>query len=130
MSTNLILTMTLLMAVLLILVSLYIALLKKRSPKKMPYTETVTFETLCRVIDNPASTTENLRNATDDIVTRFPEITEGNVQQYVQLVETLCTHPATDSRIILDFEKLLRKKNPNFANRINQALTAGLKQRG
>ncbi|MDD5716985.1 MAG: hypothetical protein PHW64_04205 [Sulfuricurvum sp.] len=127
-TVNLILTIIGLMFVLTALVALYVWSHKKTvaaAPVKVE-----TFESLGAIIKNPLSSAAELHHAVEVILRDFSAITSSNVGTYIYLLETLCVHPHTDSKLILRFEKSLRQINPKYAHEIEQALGAGLAARG
>ncbi|MGZ8546788.1 MAG: hypothetical protein ACXWVU_05270, partial [Sulfuricurvum sp.] len=74
----------------------------------------VTFESLQAIIHHSRSTNSDLNHAVNIIIKRFIDV--GNAtrgfEMYASLLKKLCTHPHTDSKIILRFEKALRAANP------------------
>ncbi|MFZ2891207.1 hypothetical protein [Sulfuricurvum sp.] len=127
---NLILTVVGLLFLLIALVALYVW----SSKKKTPFTEVPmtieTFESLSAIIKNRSSGSAELTHAVEMILVRFGTINSHTISTYKVLMEALCTHPATDSKLILKFEKTLRINNPSFAPVIEQALASGLAARG
>lgn len=130
MPISLILTMVGLLFLLIALVFAYVY--RSRSSKKItPVSQTTeTFESLRDVILNPASDADALRYAVIRVVERFGSIDSHTIGVYQHLLKSLCTHPRTDSKLILQFEKGLRAANPQFSHQIESALAAGLASRG
>lgn len=130
MPISLILVMIGLLFLLIALVFAYVY--RTRSAKSSsPVSQTTeTFESLRSVIQNPASDAEALRYAVMRVVERFVSIDSHTITVYQNLLITLCTHPRTDSKLILQFEKGLRAANPQFTHEIESALAAGLASRG
>jgi hypothetical protein len=49
---------------------------------------------------------------------------------YKDILFTICRHPNTNKSLIINFEKELLKKNPEYKSNINDATTKGLNSRG
>ncbi len=127
---NLILTIVGLLFLLIGLVALYVWSSKKNTvPTESPAT-IETFESLSATIKNRSSSSAELTHAVDTILSRFGTITAHTISAYKHLLEALCTHPKTDSKLILRFEKTLRTSNPTYAHEIEQSLALGLASRG
>jgi hypothetical protein len=130
MPATLILTMVGLLFLLIILVFIYVWF--ARTQKSAPITtETIeTFESLSAIIKNRSSSVQSLHHAVEVILARFGSITPQSVRAYRDLIEALCVHSHTDSKLILHFEKTLRTRNPQFEHDIEHALAVGLATRG
>lgn len=126
---NLILTIVGLLFVLILLVSLYVWGNKRKAVSVAP-ANIETFESLSAIIKNRSSGSAELSHAVEMILSRFGTITPHSVASYKNLVQSLCVHPRTDSKLILRFEKTLRVNNPPFSHEIENALAAGLAARG
>lgn len=130
MSTNLILTLVGLLFLFIVLVSVYVVRMRQ-APKKGVASETIeTFESLCAILQNRSTPAAELHRASEVLTLRYGTITGETVGVYLRLIEALCTHPHTDSKVILRFEKALRTANPRFAEQIEHALAHGLAKRG
>ncbi|MFA6143563.1 MAG: hypothetical protein WCW84_00665 [Sulfurimonas sp.] len=129
--TTPLLIMGTLLVVLILLVVLYVWI--GRSKKKIiPETIVpVTFESLQAVIHHSSSTNSDLNHAVTLIIKRFIDVGSGNreFETYASLLKKLCTHPNTDSKIILQFEKALRAANPRYKEEVEKALKLGLQLR-
>lgn len=130
MPISLILTMVGLLFVLIVLVFAYVYRSRGSKSVASQPERIETFESLCAVIQNPASDTAALRYAAERIVERFGSIDLHTIATYKHLIEALCTHPKTDSKLILRFEKSLRSINPRFEHEIERSLAVGLASRG
>ena len=128
MTANLILTIIGLLFLLIALVGIYVWSSKTKVTVEVPMS-IETFESLSAVIKNRSSSASELRHAVEMILKRFGTITSQTVGTYKNLLESLCVHPKTDSKLILSFEKNLRVSNPSFAREIEQALAIGLAAR-
>lgn len=129
-TVNLILTIVGLLFLLIALVALYVWSSKSKTDPSAPSETIETFESLSQIIHNRASSSEELARATQSILERFAHIAPHTIGSYKHLVEALCVHPATDSKLILRFEKTLRSTNPSYADEIERALAIGLSARG
>jgi len=91
----------------------------------------ITFETFQSVIKSPSSTKEELNMAVEMILERYATIGEGGypLRIYELLIEMLCLHPNTDAKLVLRFEKGLRKENPKYIKEIELSLAKGLSVR-
>lgn len=135
MTVNLILMIVGLLFLLVLLVGIYVWL-----HKKVPLSEPIiqpskgerseSFETLCALIHNPASDAVELTHAAEAILERFGHFSTRSLSLYTELLEKLCVHPSTNSKLILKFEKTIRSNNPQFASEIDHALSRGLAARG
>jgi hypothetical protein len=128
-TVNLIFTIVGLLFVLIALVGIYVWSSKSKVPLSSP--ESIeTFESLSAVIQNRSSNNAQLDHAVAVIVNHFVLISPSALPAYKNLLESLCVHPNTDSKLILRFEKALRQANPKYSHEIEQALALGLAARG
>lgn len=126
MPTTLILVMVGLSFLLIALVFIYVWIGRSRKSITNDVKAPETFESLSAIIKAPSSTNADLRRASELILKDFGTVTRHTFHHYRDLIETLCIHPHTDSKIILNFEKSLRSINPNFNEEIEHALRLGL----
>lgn len=129
-TANLVLTMIGLLFLLIGLVALYVWIGKSKTQTVLTPTTIETFESLSEIIKNRSSSSRELHHAVDMILNRFGSINAHTINQYQYLLETLCVHPHTDSKLILRFEKTLRTNNPDYSNVIEKSLASGLAKRG
>ena len=129
-TVNLIFTIAGLLFVLIALVGIYVWSSKGKAPPSSSVESVETFESLSAVIQNRASSNAQLSHAVEMIVNHFGTISPSALPLYENLVETLCIHPHTDSKLILRFEKALRQSNTKYSHEIEQALALGLAARG
>ncbi|OHD96118.1 MAG: hypothetical protein A2552_09045 [Sulfuricurvum sp. RIFOXYD2_FULL_44_160] len=129
-TANLILTIAGLLFILIVLVALYVWSSKSKTVPETVPTTIETFESLSAIIKNRSSSARELNHAVEMILSHFGTITSHTVGKYKLLLEELCTHPRTDSKLILRFEKTLRMNNPTYAHDIEKSLALGLAQRG
>jgi hypothetical protein len=129
-TANLILTIVGLLFLLIVLVALYVWLGKSKTTLQAVPTTIETFESLSEIIKSRSSSARELNHAVEMILNHFGTMNSHTAGKYKQLLEALCTHPRTDSKIILHFEKTLRTNNPDYSHEIEKALAVGLAQRG
>jgi uncharacterized protein YpmS len=127
---NLILTIVGLLFLLIALVTLYVWIGKRKTVSEEVPQKVETFESLSEIIKDTASSAQELNHAVEMILKNFSRINSHNSGKYQHLLETLCIHPHTDSKLILRFEKTLRMQNPEHAHEIEKALSIGLAARG
>lgn len=130
MPTTLILTMVGLLFLLIALVSIYVWIGRSRKNSIDSVKSIETFESLSSIIKNRMSGGDELQRASELLLEHYGTIEPHTLKQYQALIETLCIHPRTDSKLILRFEKSLRSANPRFAHEIEHALALGLAARG
>jgi hypothetical protein len=127
---DLILTIAALLVLLIALVILYVWIGKKK-PLSSDVPEVIeSFESLSAIIKERSSSGKELHHAVEMILNRFGHIHAHSIGKYTYLLEALCTHPKTDSKLILHFERTLRSRNPDFTHEIEKALAIGLASRG
>lgn len=96
-----------------------------------------TFEELYAIIKQKRSTTQELREAVENIIKYYGQITpkmgirlHDDFYIYSEMIIRICHHPNTTKELILYFDKELRAKNPKYEKELNDALTKGLNSRG
>ncbi len=129
-TANLILTIVGLLFLLIALVALYVWLGKSKQVSQSVSASVETFESLSNIIINKSSGSRELHHAVEMILAHFGTMSSHTVSKYLHLLEALCTHPRTDSKLILLFEKTLRTNNPSYAHEIEKSLAVGLASRG
>jgi len=129
-TANLILTIIGLLFLLILLVALYVWSNKSKTAAEAIPSTIETFESLSAIIKNRYSSARELNHAVEMILSHFGTITSHTIGKYKLLLEELCTHPHTDSKLILRFEKTLRMNNPSYTHDIEKSLALGLAQRG
>lgn len=130
MTANLILTIIGLLFLLIALVALYVWLGKSKKVIDVVPTSIETFESLSEIITNRSSSSRELHHAVEMILAHFGTINAHTAGKYMHLLEALCTHPRTDSKLVLQFEKTLRTNNPSYSHDIEKSLALGLASRG
>lgn len=97
---------------------------------------TPTFEELKSVLRNPSSSSQDLKNALDQIIKHYSKISKhskktfSDFDPYMTIFYNICRHPNTTKDIILNFDKELSRINPEFKSDINDAVTKGVNSRG
>jgi len=56
--------------------------------------------------------------------------THPDFDAYTEIMIVLCRHTNTNKNLILNFDRELRRLNPEYSKEINDALTKGLNSRG
>lgn len=130
MPTNLIFILIGLLFLLIMLVAIYVGRMRQRASESAKVAQSETFETLVSMLKDRKTPAIELRRASEAITQRYGTITGDTIGVYLQLIEILCTHPHTESKIIVEFEKTLRRANPRFREEIAHALAHGLAKRG
>lgn len=122
--TTLMLVMALLLVIFILLVAVYVWNGRTKKDPAVSCEALETFGEMCAVIHKNTSTNTQLNHAVDTIIERYSHI--DDFEAYGALLEKLCIHPATDSKVILRFQKALISENPHFKDRIEQTLKLGL----
>lgn len=115
-------------SILLVVVYVWLGRTKSAGVAKVPET----FESLQELINHSASSNKQINHAVSVLIEKFIHIGEGtrDYVHYEAMIERLCFHANTDSKVILRFEKALREANPKFKEKIEKALKHGLSKRG
>lgn len=129
-TADLILTIAGLLLLLIVLVGVYVWLGKGKTTTVSAPVGIETFESLSEIITNRSSSSRELHHAVEMILAHFGTINSHTAGKYMHLVQALCTHPRTDSKIVLLFEKTLRANNPSYSHDIEKSLALGLASRG
>ncbi len=113
--------------ILLVLVYVWLGRTKSADAEKVPET----FESLQELINHTDSNNKQINHAVTVLIEKFIHIGSGarDYAHYEAMLERLCFHPNTDSKVILRFEKALREANPKFKEKIEKALKQGLSKR-
>ena len=124
---TLVITMVSLLFSLIFLVFVYVWMTRTKKNGVSDANAPETFESLEAIIRTSSSTNKALTHAVDTILERFATI--GDYSRYEVLIETICLHPNTDSKLVSRFEKSLRMANPKYKEKIQKALREGLTRR-
>lgn len=122
--TTLILIMAGLLVLFIVLVFIYVWIGRSKKEMHVSTQAVITFEGMCALIHNYSTSNAQLNNAVDTIIERYVHIEDLRV--YASLLEALCVHPNTDSKVILRFQKALIRANPNLKDQIEKTLKLGL----
>lgn len=123
----LVLVMAGLLVLFIALVFVYVWVGRSKKETAVNVEEAVTFETSCSVINSTSSSNAQLNRAVAMIIEHYGQISDFGT--YGGLLEKLCIHPATDSKVILRFQKALIAANPKYKEQIEKALKLGLSGR-
>jgi len=93
--------------------------------------------TLIKSVRNRQSTTQELQETLALILKYHGTIpnklgirVNPEFDKYSEVLLRLCRHPNTNKDLIINFDKELEKRNPEYIKEINDALTKGLNSRG
>ena len=137
----------LLIIVLLVLVIMYTSDPKKKKNKKSATRKNTntppirvkprSFNTLYEIIKSKSTSEHDLKVASEEVLDNYVKITpklglrpHPDFDKYATIIMSLCRHPNTNKDIILHFDKLLQKSNPDYKVDIENFLTKGLNSRG
>ena len=115
----------------------------KKQKKKKSYTSPTPpkvkydWNTLIKSVRNRQATTQELKETLALILKYHGTIpnklgirVNPEFDKYSEVLLRLCRHPNTNKDLIIDFDKELEKRNPEYIKEINDALTKGLNSRG
>jgi len=109
---------------------------KKKVVVKNTNTPDTSFVSLKKVIKNKKSTAEELTKALDLIIKHHGIITKKTAGRshadfdiYMDVLFSLCRHPNANKNVIINFDRSLANKNPDYKSDINDAITKGLESR-
>lgn len=122
--TTLMLGLAGLLVLFIVLVAIYVWIGRSKKEEHASPQAIVTFEDICALIHNRSTSNTELNGAVDTIIGRYSHIEDFRV--YAALLEALCVHPNTDSKVILRFQKALITANPNLKDQIEKTLKLGL----
>jgi len=99
----------------------------KTSKEERPNYE---WERLMQRLRNREATTQELQETLALLLQYHGKVPKKLDEKYTELFLLLCSHPNTNKKLIIDFDKALEKKNPDSVKAINKALIQGLNARG
>lgn len=116
----------------------------KKTPKSVevkeesaPRAEAPSLEALRAIIKNKKSSSKELKEALDLVLKHYGNIhaklgirAHPDFDVYADMLFTICRHPHTNKDIIINFDKALETRNPEYKVEINNAITKGLNSRG
>jgi hypothetical protein len=95
------------------------------------------FKSLVKIVKNKESSSEELVDALALIIKHYGVIpaklgirTHPEFTTYAELIMRICRHPNTTKDLIVQFDRELERKNPQYKKEINDFLTKGLNSRG
>ena len=110
---------------------------KKSSTRPILEKSEYDWNTLIKVIRNRQSTTQELQETLTLILKYHGTIAHKlgirvnpEFDKYSEVIFRLCRHPNTTKDLIIDFDKELEKRNPEYIKEINDTLIKGLNSRG
>lgn len=113
-----------LLVLLVILVVVYVIMGRSKETEPSSSETVISFETMRSLINRASTSNTELNRAVDTILERYGNITD--FEAYGALLERVCSHPNTDSKVILRFQKGLITANPKYKDRIEKSLKLGL----
>lgn len=128
---TLVITAVSLLFALIFLVFIYVWMTRTKKSGVSDAKAPETFESLQSLIADVSTSNNDLARAVEVLIEKFIQIGEGtrDYSHYEALIEKLCIHPRTDSKVVLRFERALRSANPRFKEKIEKALKHGLSHR-
>ena len=94
-------------------------------------------EFLRTIVKNRKSTADELKEALDLVLKYHGTIHKKlglrphpESQVYMDILFSICRHPNANKDIIVDFDKELGRKNPDYKKDLNDAMMRGLNSRG
>lgn len=99
-----------------------------RLAKPIPETKKVkTFEELSKVIHTSYSSLDELDQAVIEILLRYSKI--NDFELYEKLLQKICTHKNSSSKLILKFQRGLIEENKTMKLKLDKTLEIGMKVR-
>ncbi len=135
----------LLLVVLLILVFVLVARSSKKKPVQKKSTaatpskkkKTRSFDELVAVLKDKTSSADELSNALKEMIGSYGKITpklgtrpHPDFDKYMLVILIICRHRHTNKNIILNFDRALSERNPDYKREISDAVQKGLNSRG
>jgi len=109
---------------------------KKRNMKVEPKKKIPDLASLRKIIRNQQTTAKILEETLNLVLEYHGTIhkkdgikTHPDFDLYAEILFIICRHPNTNKDIILNFDKALEVRNPEYKREINAALTDGLNSR-
>ncbi len=94
-------------------------------------------QSLKAIIKDENTSSKGLKEALDSVIKYYGAIdgskgvkTYSQFDIYLEIIFSICLHPNTNKDLIINFEKELRKLNPDYTTEIEDALIKGLNSRG
>jgi hypothetical protein len=117
--------------ILVLLVIVFVIIRSARNSKAgAPAPSLSSFETLMQTLKNKNSTASQMDNALSTIIKKYGTIkSHAEFETYKEIIVAACRHPHITSKIILDFDSRLAKRNPSYRKEINKVIREGLNSR-
>lgn len=129
--TSLLLLLAGLSGLLIFLVYIYVRLAKNKNDTAPQSTHILSFNEIQSIITDKHSSKVQIKEAVETLIRDYSHVNHDRpVGDYIIMLETLCVHPHTDSKFILELDKALRRSNSQYQDQIGQALKRGLEARG
>lgn len=122
--TTLVLAMAGLLLLFIALVTAYVWSARSKKTAPASAEAVATFGEMCAVIHKNTSSNAQINRAVESILEHYSHIDDFGV--YGSLLEKLCVHPHTDSKVILRFQKGLITANGHLKDAIEKTLKLGL----
>lgn len=110
---------------------------KVSAPSAAPAKRMRSFDELITVLKHKKSSAAELDEALKEMVRHYGKITpklgtraHPDFDNYMLAVVLICRHPNTTKNLILDFDRELSRRNPEYKRDINSAIQKGLNARG
>ncbi len=110
---------------------------RKKVKEEQKEKSKIDIESLRAIIKNRKSTAQELKEALDLVLKYHGTIHKKlglrphpDSHAYMDILFNVCRHPNANKDIIINFDKELEKRNPNYKKDINDAITRGLNSRG
>jgi len=109
----------------------------KKTVQKTNTANQIDLPSLKAIIKNRKTTKKELKHTLDLILKHHGTIhnklgsrVHPDFDTFMEILITICRHPNTSKDIIIDFDKELARKNPEYKPDINDAVAKGLNSRG
>lgn len=105
--------------------------INRSKPLASPEGRALNFGELKALIHDKHSDNRTLNSVVNEIIERFIVIdgTERTIEDFTGMIEVLCVHAHTDSKMILKLDKALRNANPRYKERIEKSIKTALAER-
>ena len=112
---------------------------ENNSKNSLPIQEKIKTDlrSLKAIIKNKKSSSKELKIALDLVLKHHGCVhkklgtrAHPDFDNYMDILFSICRHPHTNKDLIINFDKELEKRNPEYKAEINDAITKGLNSRG
>lgn len=114
-----------------LLIGVFIVIRSARNTKiDLSAPHLTTFESLMQILKNKNAQANQLDDALKIIIKKYGDIKSHEAfNTYKEIIVAACSHPHITSKIILNFDKELAKRNPTYKKEINKVIREGLNSR-